>query len=71
MNCPICSEWKYSQLVAVCPICGNLGGLQAVQDLAAAFLVDKFCKSRDREMDQESQAAGKLPTPFPGFDLNP
>ena len=70
MGCPICSEWKYSQLVAVCPICGNLGGLQAVQDLAAAFLVDQFCKSRDREIDEEAHAAGPLPTPFSGFDSN-
>ena len=55
--CPICAEWKYRQLVSACPICGRPGGLQEVEDLAAAFLRDEFCKRRDREMNREALAA--------------
>jgi hypothetical protein len=45
-DCPICAEWKYRQLVAVCPICGQPGGLHEVEDLAATFL---------REMEKAHQ----------------
>jgi hypothetical protein len=37
-RCPICAEWKYRQLVTVCPICGRPGGEQEVEDLATEFL---------------------------------
>jgi hypothetical protein len=37
-TCPICAEWKYKSLVKVCPICGEKGGLDEVQDIASDFL---------------------------------
>lgn len=36
--CPICAEWRYKSLVAICPICGEKGGLEEVDDLASDFL---------------------------------
>lgn len=38
MNCPICSEEKYRQLVDVCPICGAPGGKPEVNAAAEEFL---------------------------------
>jgi hypothetical protein len=36
--CPICAQWKYSSLVAVCPICGAPGKLKEIDEIADEFL---------------------------------
>jgi len=36
--CPCCSDYRYAQLVAICPLCGAPGKLNEVEDIAVEYL---------------------------------
>ncbi len=36
--CPICSDWKFAQLIDICPMCGQPGGRSELIRLAQEFL---------------------------------
>jgi hypothetical protein len=61
MKCPICSEWKYRQLVSICPICGKSGGEQEVEDIADDFVRKYQEQLRNRDEDRAAHARGWLP----------
>ena len=63
--CPICAEWRYRQLVSICPLCSAPGGLREVEDLAGDFIrqfeadqLERYCQAFDAAENRRLETAG-------------
>ena len=63
--CPLCSEWRYRQLVKICPLCLAPGGLHEVEDLAGDFIrqfeaarLEQYCRAFDATENRRLETAG-------------